>query len=229
MSRIRGFFSSFANPPAPAACAVTPDEIIADRIIDDFARNFEDWRPSYLDYWPKGPDRHLKSLAEGDLSCIPVISNKKKNIVFKAVVGSVKLKHRDYNAYYRVKYEQGWTVNGVPIALKEAERIIKNWEKLSNQVAETKRVAAAALKRQQENDAKWNLVEKVFGITRDGFGRIVFKQYEEREDDEEEIQSRNSDTDVAGDTVVANDESPLLQPVTGNRRGKPAGSKATTK
>jgi hypothetical protein len=70
-------------------------------------------------------------------------------------------------------------VNGITLDVKHAGEIYYQYSKLREAVKKAEDLAAKVKKDMEHNEAKWNLVEDVFGMTRDGFGALVYKPTKE--------------------------------------------------
>lgn len=242
MSRIRGFFSSFVNP-SPSdnqprlATATTPDKIIVAAVIQSFAKEFESWTKPYGGYatsdgltLPDLKGRGLRDHKDTDTSRFHLKKAGSKPLEVKGEYSRKRWRDGSYDYHVFAIEWRELKVNGINLDPKHIPEILRAY----SLVADTKRAAEETARKAKQdmerNEQKWDLVENLVGMVRDANGRVVFKQYEENkkeETDEEQEQPWSSEADVAGDTVVANDESPLLRPLAGNRRGKPARSKAS--
>jgi hypothetical protein len=64
-------------------------------------------------------------------------------------------------------------INGVEVDASCAKWIKDSWNEISEQIKETKRVAAAAKKNMEDNETKWNLAEKLLEMKRTESGALV--------------------------------------------------------
>lgn len=145
--------------------ATTPDQMIAAGIIQSFAKEFDDWNDMHF----TSAD-HAKSVNDGKA----ILYNRKKDIQLKRVI------KRDYNIdcyhshnYKAYKFADGVYVNGVLLDRESSKLVIEQWERISAQVAEAKKVAAAAKKAMEENEKKWNIAESLLGMKRNEHGALV--------------------------------------------------------
>lgn len=156
----------------------TPDAIIAARIVDSIAREFEDWR-----VLPRKPGDNYEIPMEvaSVQSQYDEPSAKRTRLFHKKrqleVVCDVTWNKRPASSWYDPVLTV--EVNEVVIAKPHSSHIWISWKKMATIDEATKAAAAKALASQQLNEKKWNLAEQAFGIKRDKLGRIIFEQYED--------------------------------------------------
>lgn len=172
----------------------TPDQLIAARIIESIAREFDDWKVSGSQnpqYWRVGNGHHsgnyqpAKSDAEAALlakSCeCYTLYNKKRKLTVKFLRESDRKYNHDWGFWYcRSKPNGECAVNMVDIDAQCGKKIAEAYDAKKKAVDAALAEAAAALARQKLNEQKWNLAEHAFGIKRDGLGRIIFDQYPDK-------------------------------------------------
>lgn len=147
----------------------TPDELLAGYIIDSFSRNsaenFDDWQIASKDTynysaWMK---IHSKKFDNWAISVNRAFYNKKLKITM---------------LYNRIddKRRTNFYINDVPISDKEGNYIINCHTKVKEKVDDLRKAAAEAKKVMEENESRWNLVEDILGLERNGLGALVPKQ-----------------------------------------------------
>ena len=158
----------------PYAKATKPDDIIAAHILASFAKNFEDWTVSATRNGLAKAFPNLIKLGQHDRAYTEeqfdiTFVNTKENI---SVVVEYDYSKSYYDTYYARKVKGG-KVNGFSFCPTLLMSIHNKYDALKVQLAEAKRVAAEAKKRMEENEAKWNLAEKLLGMRRNEFGALV--------------------------------------------------------
>jgi len=147
----------------------TPDELIVGAIIQSFATNFEDWtisgettlRDEWFEYYNRRPDRS-------------VLVNEKKalsiQLDWQKRDGARKRNGTPYYFYYidsarlNDKYE-------LPNYLMR--RIVSSYRAMAEKHAALKRTQRQAELEMQANEEKWDLAEKLLGMTRTQLGALV--------------------------------------------------------
>jgi hypothetical protein len=157
---------------------VKPEEIITARIIQMIAKDFDDWAlvtkgqsqnwPSFSEFYSKYPTvqhHHVDRM----------LVNRQRLVNVKSVV--IFYEHRyaatRIDGLDAVIAHRYFNVNSVPLDPELGKQIVAAYVKIKLQREEAERVAAKALKEQQENEAKWNLAENLLGMKRNEFGALV--------------------------------------------------------
>lgn len=151
----------------PLANATTPDQLIGAALVESFAKEFDDWsHEQYNTYnrstsddnvWlEKWRNRGFKSVQTYDTNFF--YNSKKKLLIVYRKNGNIRSNFR---------------VNDVPLSTVIGETVIEEYVKLEQQVKEAKAAAAKAKREMEENEAKWNLAEKLLGKKRNEHGALV--------------------------------------------------------
>ncbi len=150
----------------PYAKATTPDRLISAHFIESFVKDFDNWRAG------KDVKEDKKVLIDRHQHEFEVfLKNRKTGL---RIEWEMKREYdvKSYHHFGVIKHSKT-KVKGIPLDPQESERIFLSWIKIKKQHDETKRVAAAALAKMKEEDAKWNLAESLLGLKRNEFGALV--------------------------------------------------------
>lgn len=199
---LRYFFFGVHTEAEPKTWAnvATPDQLIAARIVESIAKNFHDWKVTgspddkkYIVNYTRvsvhstNDNSAVVVKAEAERTEQFTLTNRKLKITVK-FPRRVSQEHPDYiyhsdgGYYFLVSKQTGeCKVNDVLIDPALGTRIVTSYKQVKAALDKAKEVAAEALRKQKEENDKWNLAEQVFGIKRDGFGRPIFPQYEGNE------------------------------------------------
>lgn len=152
---------------SPLAVAATPDGLIAAHCIESIAKNFDDWALTHgNDLTPRAcfTSKYLYRL-----------KNEKTDV-------DICWTHsKTYYPDYPFDDSEEWTdflVNGVPIVHCEGQKIRRAYIRVKDAREKLEAEAAAAKKRMEENEKKWNLAERLLGMKRLPSGALVPKDYE---------------------------------------------------
>lgn len=160
----------------PLARATTPDQLIEAVVIQSIAKEFEKW--SLQDHtWPMKavPSRsagYARALNEQKVPRINFI-NRSKSIQCVIELDWRYQYNDDDERWEYLPNMESFTVNGAKLSGQAGERIMKSYVKIREQLRKAEEEAAAALKRQQDNDKKWNVAEELLGLRRNEHGALV--------------------------------------------------------
>lgn len=166
----------------------TPDELISASIVRQIAKDFDAWEMhAFDDKIRSGMSIELRARADeartawynrwtkpGCKANYYMINRVLEN---KAL--GVCVAYRRVSSY---SYEFGETletkrdmfhINDVPISNKEGNIIINSHTEVQKARDKAKAAAEKALREMQENEQKWNLVERLAGLKRNEFGALV--------------------------------------------------------
>lgn len=180
---LKGFLSLFANRPLPTpddfpkVDVTTPDKIIAAHLMESFVKDFNDWaaydfhvigNPDYRHYASTRPI--LRNMKLGfELSFVlqrttTVPSSKQ----FLELTGEVIFLRFD-----PAKPNWSSTITNVKLNGGVGKTLMTAWLTTSDKLIKAKEAAAKALAEMKENEAKWAVVEDVFGLKRSKTGALV--------------------------------------------------------
>lgn len=178
------------------ASVTTPDRIIVAAIIQSFGKEFEHWEVIS----PISPELDLPKIKGKGLRDHK--SNEKESFVLRRsnrIKGKFAKPLEIKGRYLRKTFRDGdycyhtyaieWrelTVNAVAIDPEHIPEILSAYAKMRDAVRIAEETAATAARNMQLNEEKWNLVEEFTGLVRDANGRVIFPQYDNTDEKEEE-------------------------------------------
>jgi hypothetical protein len=169
------------------------DGIIVAKIVDSFARHFDDWKVTgdykQLIVTPCPPScSSLKKSSQTEL--FGFVLEQVNGKFCQKISVSVKVRLNWWSEYKvdSINHEWGWVrgtssleclqlcVNDVDLDPKLGLQLVHKYSSLAEQLAKAKAVAEKAKREQALNEKKWNLAEELLGMTRNEFGALVPKQ-----------------------------------------------------
>lgn len=165
------------------AKAAAPDEIIAAHLIRLIAKDFDEWKMEGAPCSPASSRHHRdpNTYAEALKFYEKAVEE------WKAVIGSpyanYKLVHSksqtaityrmDHNNYSGDKTYSNFYVNLVPLANAHGTKVLQSYEMIKTRREQLAAAARKAEREMQESKQKWDLVEKLQGLTRNEHGALV--------------------------------------------------------
>lgn len=153
----------------------TPDQLIAGYIIQNIAKNFDNWK---LEKRPKEADGHLYTYYPHKEAAKRYAEMNKPYEAWEAKYGSF-INRRLYSSDINILYTKTssdrntFTVNGVLISDTDGEMIIIAYNQLADKHKKAVEAAAKAKHDMEINEKKWNLAENLLGMRRNEFGALV--------------------------------------------------------
>lgn len=154
----------------------TPDQIIAARIVDSFVKDLEtSWT-----LHERARDRHTSSVLSSSgreewYKKWTKPGSKTNYYICNRVLenGTIFVAYHLSNSHYDEPSMDSFHVNEVPISNADGRFIIKSFTELKSKIVAAKAAADRAKKEMEDNEARWNLVEKLFHMRRDEQGALV--------------------------------------------------------
>jgi hypothetical protein len=166
----------------PYAKATTPDELIAAKICNLIATDFEAWAATGAWKLPEIERHHKLNWRHYDTTYGEsfTLESEKYNV---RVTGAVAKKQARYSGsqgyseyYYYSIIIKDLAVNDVAVDAKVGIPILSDYGKIRMQFEEAQRVAKEAKATMEAEEKKWNLAETLLGMKRNEQGALVPKE-----------------------------------------------------
>jgi hypothetical protein len=171
--------TGFAGPVGAAMPVLrdptSPDAIIAAAIVESFAKDFDQWcevhnhtkRPvREKAYMP--PHTRLQRTQRSF-----EVKNLTKNLTLKGGWNE-KIMEKNYRHYvYDIEFGPLIVNGNMPLDAQAGEYIIRHYFKAKDAHQQLQQAALQAKANMEANERKWNLVEELMGMKRNGMGQLV--------------------------------------------------------